>query len=109
MKKDPNMRQLTKQEALDFTKTEAYKKMSKKDIAAFQLQQRLLCVEFDKFHECLEAALNRPVFTHELINPASLLKEMYGEKEPPTFEDILTMIPKEKRVVVMVHDSDMEG
>ncbi len=63
----------------------------------------------NEFHRVLEVALNRPVFTHELVNPESLLKEMYGEKEPPTFDDILAMIPKEKRVVVIVHDSDMEG
>lgn len=103
------MRQLTREEAIAFTDTDAYAKMTEKEVAAFQLQQNLLCVPMAEFLRVLEVALNRPVFTHELVNPASLLKEMYGEKEPPTFDDILTMIPKEKRVVVMVHDSDMEG
>lgn len=103
------MRQLTREEAIAFADTDAYAKMTEKEVAAFQLQQNLLCVPMAEFHRVLEVALNRPVFTHELANPASLLKEMYGDKKPPTFDDILAMITKEKRVVVMVHDSDMEG
>ena len=97
------MRQLTREEAIAFSDTDAYAKMTEKEVAAFQLQQELLCVPMNEFKRVLEVALHRPVFTHELVNPASLLKELYGEKEPPTFDEILGLIPKGKKVVIVEH------
>jgi hypothetical protein len=55
---------------------------------------------FDVFHKAIEKTLGRPVFTHEFAFSDSLKKELYGEKEPPTFEEILSMIQKEKLIVI---------
>lgn len=48
------------------------------------------------FHEAMEKTLGRPVFTHEFAFREELRKELYGEKEPSTFEEICALIPKEK-------------
>jgi hypothetical protein len=60
-----------------------------------------LAMPFGRFHEALEKSLGRPVFTHELgLNAESIYAELIGQKEPPTFADILELIPAEKRVIV---------
>lgn len=72
-------------------------------IAEFQLEQKLSCVPFDVFHESLEKALGRPVFTHELClgeGCVGLLKELRGEKKSPTLEEVINLIPEDKRVIV---------
>lgn len=58
---------------------------------------------FQVFHEAIEKALGRPVFTHEFgLNREGLQKEFLGEIDPPTFEECINLIPKEKRLIVMV-------
>ena len=68
--------QLTKKQALEFHDSKEWESMSKSEIALFQLHQRLLCVPFSVFHEAVEHALSRPVFTHEFANPKSLISEL---------------------------------
>lgn len=75
--------------------------MTSRQIAEFQLMQDHLCVPFDVFHKAIEEALGRPVFTHEFgLNHEGLIKEFYGEKEPPTLDEIINLIPEEKRVLI---------
>ena len=60
-----------------------------------------LCMPFSIFHENLEKALNRPVFTHELaLNFDGIWLELIGEKDAPSMEEIINMIPKEKRLII---------
>ena len=94
------MRQFTKEEAKAFYDNKCYEGMSYMDIAKFQIEQKRLCVPFNLFHEAMEKALGRPVFTHEFAFADSLRKELYGEKEPPTFEEICALIPKEKLMLI---------
>jgi hypothetical protein len=52
------------------------------------------------FHEAIEKTLGRPVFTHEFAFRDELRKELYGEKEPPTLEEICALIPEEKLILI---------
>lgn len=96
------VRQLTKEEAINFHDHKLYEEMNYKEKAVFQMQQDLLCMPFDVFHEAVEKTIGRPVFTHEFcFNSDGLMKEILGEKEPPTFDETVRMIPKEKLVLVL--------
>lgn len=80
------MKQLTKEQAIAFCENKCYEGMSYRQIAEFQIEQDRLCMPFDVFHEAIEKTLGRPVYTHEFAFREELRKELYGEKEPPTFE-----------------------
>ena len=95
------MKQLTKEEAVAFYDSKVWEAWTHRQIAEFQMCQDKLCFPFDVFHEAIEKTLGRPVFTHEFgLNREGLMKELLGEKEPPTLEDILSWIPKDKLVVI---------
>ena len=95
------MKQLTKEQAIAFYENKCYEDMTYRQIAEFQIEQKLLCMPFDVFHEAMEKTLGRPVFTHEFaFGYEKIRKELYGEKEPPTFEEICALIPKEKLIVI---------
>lgn len=77
--------------------------MTSRQIAEFQIEQDRLCVPFDVFHKAITEALGRPVYTHEFaLNRDGLRKELRGEKEPPTLEEIINLIPEDKRIVIQV-------
>ena len=94
------MKQLTKEQAIAFSENKCYKNMTYRQIAEFQMEQDRLCMPFGVFHEAMEKTLGRPVFTHEFAFCEELRKELYGEKEPSTFEEICALIPKEKLIVI---------
>lgn len=95
------MKQLTKEQAIAFCENKCYEGMTSRQIAEFQMAQDRLCVPFDVFHKAIIEALGRPVFTHEFgLNYDGLRKELYGEKEPPTLEEIINLIPEDKRIVI---------
>ena len=71
-----------------------------REIAEFQMMTNELCIPFARFHEAMEKALNRPIFTHEFAFPG-LRDELFGDKPAPTFQEILDLIPEDKRIVVM--------
>ena len=61
-----------------------------------------LCLPFNVLHENLEKALGRPVFTHELgLNYDGIIQELLGERDAPTMQEIIDMIPAEKRIIVV--------
>ena len=95
------MKQLTKEQAISFCENKLYENMSYRQIAEFQMEQDRLCMPFDVFHKALEETIRRPVFTHEFaLNREGLKKELFGEKEPPTFEEVISLIPKEKLILI---------
>ncbi len=74
---------------------------SAREIAGFQLFTVELSMPFDVFHKALEESIGRPVFTHELgMNYEGIVKEFQGLSDPPTFQQILDLIPEDKRVVI---------
>lgn len=94
------MKQLTKEQAIAFAENKLYEGMTYRQIAEFQIEQRLLCVPFDVFHEAIEKTLGRSVYTHEFAYPDHIKAEIYGEKNAPTLEEIIELIPKEKRILI---------
>ena len=97
------MKQLTEQQAIAFYENKCYEGMTSRQIAEFQIGQDRLCVPFDVFHKAITEALGRPVYTHEFaLNRDGLRKELRGEKEPPTLEEIINLIPEDKRIVIQV-------
>lgn len=72
-----------------------------RDIAKFQLFTKELSMPFDVFHEALEKALGRPVWTHELgLNFDGIIMEFLGEKDAPSISEIMDLIPEEKRIIL---------
>ena len=56
---------------------------------------------FDVFHKAVEETLGRPVFTHEFgLNLDGLCKELAGEQKAPTLQQIVELIPEEKRLLI---------
>lgn len=94
------MKQLTKEEALRLAESNFWENMTPEEITEFQLFQNLLCMPFGVFHEAIEKTLKRPVFTHEFAHANLLEKEFLGEKSAPTFEEIINLIPVEKRIIL---------
>lgn len=92
--------QLTQEQAIELYNSGVYKDWTHEQIVRFQLFQNLLCVPFAKFHEAIESVLGRSVWTHEFANKESIIKEYLGVKDPPTMEEIINMIPEEKRLLV---------
>tara|TARA_R110002096_G_scaffold42937_8_gene115553 strand:+ start:6188 stop:6499 length:312 start_codon:yes stop_codon:yes gene_type:complete len=97
---DP-MRQLTKVEAILFFENCAYKNMTYRQKAEFQMMQDKLCMPFRIFHEAITEALGRPVYTHEFgLNRAGLMDELFNGAEAPTLDEIIEMIPPEMRFIL---------
>lgn len=95
--------QLTKEQAIELAESGAWKDMNLRQRAEFQLLQDTLCMPFDVFHEAVEKTLGRPIYTHEFgLNRDGLIAELFESKEPPTIEEIIEIIPAEKRIIISV-------
>jgi hypothetical protein len=93
------MKQFTTEEAIAFAKSEIWKTWNHEQIVRLQLFQDKLCVPFDKFHEAIESVLGRPVWTHEFASN-NIKEEYLGTRPAPTFEEIIDLIPKDKRIII---------
>lgn len=97
---DPH--QMTEAEARAFGASNAWETLSHRERACLQMRQRLLCMPFDVFHEAMEKALGRPVWTHEFgLNGDGLRAELFDGKPAPTMQEIMEMIPAEKRITII--------
>ena len=65
----------------------------------FQMFTPRLCMPFDVFQEAVEKTLGRPVFTHEFAY-SGIKDELLGNKVVPTFDEIVNLIPTDKKVIV---------
>lgn len=71
-------------------------------ITAFQLFEPLMCMDFSDFHKAIEESLDRPVYTHEFgYNIEGLKKEFLGKQPKATLEEIINLIPKDKRIIII--------
>lgn len=95
---------LTKKQAIKLATSGAWREMSVRARAEFQLFEDRLCMPFDEFHKAIEETLGRPVFTHEFAELNHLRKELRGEKAAPTFEEIMSLIPADKRLLVVLKE-----
>jgi len=96
------MKQLTRDEAIQIAKSGIWKKWTDREIAFFQLQQSKLCLDFDRFHKAVEGALDRSVWTHEFGNYNRLFLELVGLKEQADFEEVMDKLPKDKPKIIAV-------
>lgn len=97
------MNELTEEQSVALASTNWWETKSDRDIVGFQLFQRRLCMPFSRFHEAIEKALGRPVFTHEFgLNLEGIKAEFLGVKQAPSFQEILELVPEAKRMVVIV-------
>ena len=94
---------MTHDEALALFEAGFWREMTLYERAKFQLFEPRLCMPFSVFHEALEHALGRPVWTHELaLNFDGIKREFMGDAPRPTFEEIAALIPPEKRLLLYV-------
>ena len=93
-------KELTREAAIALSASGWWTSKTDREIAEFQLFTERLCMPFGRFQEALEKCLKRSVFTHELAYPNRLKEELMGKRPAPTFEDLLELIPAEKRLLV---------
>lgn len=102
-----NQQSIGKEKAIELAETHWWERCDHREIAEFQLFTKELCCPFGVFHEAVEKSLGRPVWTHEFgLNYDGIVQEFLGEREPPTFEEILGLIPEEKRLVVWLEENE---
>ncbi len=94
--------QLTKEQAIAMADSGVWKQWTSEQVVRFQMFQQRLCMDFSHFHKCVGDVLGRPVFTHEFAFRDNMVREYLGEKEAPSFDDIINLIPKEKRLIIGV-------
>lgn len=92
--------QLTEKEAIAVSESGIWKQWTNEEIVRFQLFQTKLCMPFDRFHEAIEDVLGRPVYTHEFAFGGNIEAEYLGAKPKPTMQEIIDLIPEEKRIVI---------
>lgn len=74
-----------------------------REIAKVGLLTAELCLPFDILQNAVEKALGRPVFTHEFaLNFDGIVQELIGERDAPTLQQIIELIPADKRYLVSV-------
>lgn len=62
---------------------------------------RTTTCHFPCYHARVEQLVGRPVWTHEIgLNWPGLVKEARWEDRPATMEEIIDLIPEEKRIIV---------
>jgi len=92
---------MTREEAAILVESKWWTQVGYRERATFQLYEERLCMPFDVFHKAVEKALGRPVWTHEFADPKRLQDELRGDRPRPTKRDIINLIPKEKRVLLI--------
>lgn len=95
------MTQLTKEQAIAFGNSGVYKNWTSEQIVRFQLFQDMLCMDFGAFHKAMEDVLGRPVWTHEFGSQGNLMEEYLGCRPAPDFDEIMALIPEDKRVIIL--------
>jgi hypothetical protein len=99
--KNNGVKQLTKEQAIEFAQTKAWEFMDDREKVGFQLFQEHLCMPFDVLHEAITKVLGRPVYTHEFgLDYDGLVSEFLGDRCAPTIDDIMNLIPEEKRIII---------
>jgi len=91
---------LTREEAVKLLESGFWSEMTFEQRAKFQLYEKRLCMPFSVFQEAIEKTLGRSVREWEFAEPDHLKLEMLGESPAPTLEDIMNLIPGDKRVLI---------
>jgi hypothetical protein len=102
------MKQLTREQAIALHQGGDWKNWDDETIVKLQLFQDRLCVPFGRYHQAIEAVLGRDVATHEFgsVGTERLRAEYLGLRPAPTKQDILDLIPAEKRIAFTLDSGD---
>jgi len=98
---DNQVQQLTKEQAKRFYDSKVWESWTDRQIVEFQLFQDRIALPWSGFREAIEKVLNRPVYTHEFAFADLLKQELLGDKKPPTLQEIMELIPKDKRIIIV--------
>lgn len=93
--------QLSRKQAIEFAKSGVWKEWDDEQIVKFQIFQDRLCIDFDRYHRALCLVLERPVYSHELARMSNLRSEYLGIRKAPTINEIIEMIPEDKRQIII--------
>lgn len=86
---------MTEKQSIKFCDSGWWKDRTPCEITALQLYESRLCLpEFQIFHGAVEAALGRPVFTHEFVCVQHLQREF--EERHPEAETLKAAMAREK-------------
>ncbi len=97
------MKSIGKQNAIAMAESGWWEGMNVKKAAMIAITTQELCCPVSVFFRLLSDALNRPVYTHEMVwGYKNLYLELIGEKDPPNLEEIINLIPEEKRIVIQL-------
>lgn len=102
-----NIEQFTEEQAIALSESCWWEVCTADEIVRLQLYQERLCMPFPHYQRTIEKVLGRPVYLHEFMDPDALIREYEGSKTPPTFDEIVAMIPSDK-LVVIVHEDPMD-
>jgi hypothetical protein len=91
---------MTQAQAIELANSGWWESVTPEEAALFQLYEPLLCMPFGAFQDAVEKLLGRGVWTHEFACLDRLKAEAEGRAPRPTFDDILALIPAEKRIVI---------
>ncbi len=96
-------KEITRRQAIKLYNSNWWKDVSARDIVALQLFNGRLLMDFGDFHAAVEEELGRSVWTHEFCssNVDNLRAEFLGDAPAPSFEEIVNLIPAEKRVILV--------
>jgi hypothetical protein len=95
---------LTSDDGIALGKSGWWKELPARDVALAQLQQDVLCMDFSSFHEAVEKATGRPVFSHEFVNAEHLAREIdpsLPEPDAPR-KTLADMMSKNAKVIGLV-------
>ena len=88
---------MTREEAIVYHDSGAWKSLTHRQRAALQLEVEVMCMPFAVFHEAIEKALGRPVWTHEFgLNWNGLKAELAGA-EDARLRDEIRRLTRENR------------
>lgn len=93
---------MTKEQAIALAGTKWWTRCSPEEATLFQLYEERLCMPFGEFQAGMEKLLGRGVWTHEFAAPERLRAEAEGRAKRPTFDEIVALIPEEKRLLVVL-------
>jgi hypothetical protein len=97
------LKSIGRDNAIALAKTEWWVGKPAKEVAKIGLFTKELCLPFDVLHKAVQEALGRPVFTHEFgLNFDGICQELLGERDAPTLEEIINLIPEEKRIIIQI-------
>lgn len=96
------MQQVTKEQAIRIYESGLWKDWTNRQIVEFQLFQDKLAIPFGVFAKAVNNCLGRLVYTHEFSesNKEALIAEFLGDKQAPSLDDVLALLPKEELIII---------